>query len=87
MPRKSKGVPLADLCTANVTSAAFVRTQVAAKRIARALITHYFTIFSSAAYPPNVRGGMPRLAKNGLLGEYETDIPVIGGLYVAVFDR
>ena len=57
MPRKSKGVPLSDLCTANVTSAAFVRTQAAEKRIAMVLIARYFTIFTSAAYPLML-GGM-----------------------------
>ena len=51
MPRKSNDAPLTDLCTANVTSAAFVRTQADAKRRAMALIAHYFSIFLATAYP------------------------------------
>ena len=44
---------MSDLCTANVTSAAFVRTQVAAKRMAKALISPlFYHIFFNGIPPP-----------------------------------
>ena len=52
MPCKSKGVPLADMCTAEVTSIAFVSTQAVANRRNNTLILpHHFSMFFAAAYP------------------------------------
>ena len=57
MPRKSKGAPLTDRCTAEVTSIAFVSMTADANRKDSVLISvYYFSIFPVSAYPPNFLG-------------------------------